>query len=174
MVLLPILQSTGGHMAEAVLINHRGGYEVTESELALIRAPPPTDTWFPVDHSIVLGTVKDTLTAAGFGVAKQRLSISHEGQRFFGTLDLTSLITEGIALAVGIRSSIDKSFPIGWCAGSRVFVCDNLSFHSEVVISKKHTKFGQERYREGIAGAVSALSEYWKRIRSFFAATKRK
>jgi hypothetical protein len=41
-----------------------------------------------------------------------------------------------------------------------VFVCDNLAFTSEIVVSKKHTRFGQERYLEGICQAVSGLSQY--------------
>jgi hypothetical protein len=30
----------------------------------------------------------------------------------------------GVSLAVGIRNSWDQSFPLGFCAGARVFVCD--------------------------------------------------
>jgi hypothetical protein len=40
---------------------------------------------------------------------------------------------------VGLRNSHDKSFPIGIAFGSRVFVCDNLAFHGEHVIRRKHT-----------------------------------
>ena len=39
-------------------------------------------------------------------------------------------------------------------------VCDNLSFGSEVVISKKHTRFGKERFDEGVAKALVSLREY--------------
>jgi hypothetical protein len=44
--------------------------------------------------------------------------------------------------------------------GSRVFCCDNLAFHGEIVIAKKHTRFGEDRYREGIAQAISSLGQY--------------
>ena len=53
-----------------------------------------------------------------------------------------------------------SSFPIGFCCGERVVVCDNLSFGSEVVISKKHTRFGKERFDDGVAKAVVSLCEY--------------
>jgi len=82
--------------------------------------------------------------------------VSHGGARFFGTLDLTTSVSEGVTLAVGIRNSNDQSFPIGFCCGQRVFVCDNLAFTSEIIVSKKYTRFGQERYLEGLARAVGS------------------
>jgi hypothetical protein len=88
------------------------------------------------------------------------LSLARDGARFFGTRDLTTPVSNGVGLAVGLRNSTDKSFPIGFCCGTRVFVCDNLSFTSEVVVSKKHTRFGAERYAEGISKAVSDLHQY--------------
>ena len=54
-------------------------------------------------------------------------------------------------LAVGVRSSLDKSISLQWACGSRVFVCDNLAFRSERVIARKHTTHGVERYQEAIS-----------------------
>lgn len=139
---------------------HAGGSDIDESNLALIVPPPPTETWFPVSHSSVLDATRTTLQGAGFAIAKQRLAVSHEGHRFFGVLDLTSPIAEGISLAVGIRNSTDKTFPIGFACGNRVFCCDNLAFTSEIVIAKKHTRYGETRFLEGIAGAVQGLGQY--------------
>lgn len=147
-------------MATSTLITHKGGRDVLRDELSHIEAPAPTDTWFPVKHSAVLDAVSETLQGAGFHIRATRLSIAHEGHRFFGTLDLATEIAGGISLAVGIRNSTDKSFPIGFCCGSRVFVCDNLAFTSEIVVSKKHTRFGQERYLEGLSRAVATLPQY--------------
>lgn len=147
-------------MAEATLITHRGGRDVTQDELERISTPEATDTWFPIPHAQVLHAVEETLQGGGFLIQRRRLSIAKEGSRFFGTLDLSTPITDGVSLAVGIRNSTDKSFPIGFCCGTRVFVCDNLAFTSEIVVAKKHTRFGQERYLEGIAKAVSSLMQY--------------
>lgn len=147
-------------MAASTLINHRGARTVEEGELALIPAPPATDTWFPIPHNDVLRSVKETLSGAGFQILKQRLSVANDDHRFFGTLDLGNRIADGITLAVGIRNSTDKTFPIGFCCGNRCFVCDNLAFTSEIVVSKKHTRFGQERYLEGLSTAVSSLGQY--------------
>jgi hypothetical protein len=108
----------------------------------------------------VLDSVWSTLEGAGFQIRQSRLSLSHADARFFGTLDLATSVRDGVSLAVGIRNSTDQSFPIGFCCGQRVFVCDNLAFTSEIVVSKKHTRFGQERYLEGLARAVGSLNQY--------------
>jgi len=67
---------------------------------------------------------------------------------------------DGIALVVGVRNSTDKSMPIGFAAGERVFVCDNLAFSSEVVIARKHTRFGEHRFNEALSKAVLGLKQY--------------
>jgi hypothetical protein len=42
-------------------------------------------------------------------------------------------------LAVRLRNSCDKSCPIGHAFGSRVFVCDRLTFVSDHAIRRQHT-----------------------------------
>ena len=147
-------------MSSGTLILHRGARPVERAELDLIEAPPATETWFPIRHSHVLETVEQTLGNAGFQISKAQYGISQDGARFFGTLDLTAPITEGVSLCVGVRNSVDKTFPIGLTAGSRVFVCDNLAFNSEIYVSKKHTRFGKERFDEGISHALTALGQF--------------
>jgi hypothetical protein len=44
--------------------------------------------------------------------------------------------------------------------GSRVFVCDNLAFSSEIVIARRHTRFGELRFNEAVSKAVLGLHEY--------------
>jgi hypothetical protein len=133
---------------------------VNEEELRSVACPPATATWYPLPHAQVLDAVQNTLSTAGFAIQGRRLALARKDARFFGTLDLENQICEGVRLAVGIRSSFDKSFPIGFCCGERVMVCDNLSFGSEVIISKKHTRFGKERFDEGVSKALVSLREY--------------
>src|SRR6185295_13974528 len=42
-------------------------------------------------------------------------------------------------LAIGLRSSYDRTLSVGLAAGSRVFCCDNLAFSGEVQAARKHT-----------------------------------
>ena len=89
-----------------------------------------------------------------------QLSLARDNARFFGTLTLKNRLNDDACLAVGIRNSTDKSFPIGLVCGSRVFVCDNLAFSSEIVIARRHTKFGADRFNEAVSNAVLGLHEY--------------
>jgi len=147
-------------MAGSNLVLHRGGHLVTREELNAVEVPPPTDTWFPISHTDVLDSVVGKLGDIGFQVQRQQLALSNGGARFFGTLDLVAPIAEGVTLAVGIRNSIDKSFPMGLVAGSRCFVCDNLSFASTITIKHKHTRFGANRFQSRVATSVAGLQEY--------------
>ncbi len=146
----------------ATLMLHQGGKEVSREELTQFILPPATKSWKPISHNAVLDTALQTLAEAGYGVAKMRLGVSHEGQRFFGTLDLTTALTpEGsVTLAVGLRNSSDQSFPMGFCAGSRVFVCDNLAFRSDLMVKRKHTVHGVARFSTDIAQAVMSLHSF--------------
>lgn len=147
-------------MSEAVLIAHRGSRIVDRTEVENVQEIASTETWFPTPHKVVLETVETVLQNSGFEVAKSKFALSADNLRFFGTLDLTSTIVEGVSLAVGIRNAIDKTLPIGLVAGSRVFVCDNLAFNSEIYVNKRHTRFGKDRFDEGISKSIVALSQF--------------
>mgnify|MGYP001101003713 CR=1 FL=1 len=147
-------------MAESKLVLHCGAKPVTVEELAHFQAPSPLGRWFPLSHSHVLAVVTNTLTEAGYSIVKQQLGVLRDGSRFFGTLDLASPVTEGVSLAVGIRNSVDKSFPLGFCAGSRVFCCDNLSFRSELLVQRKHTIHGERDFTRRMFDAVASLDSF--------------
>lgn len=147
-------------MATSSLVTHCGARVVTAEDLKKVPAPQATKTWYPLAHAHVLERVTATLGQAGFAVERQKLALTRNDARFFGTLDLRSPLTAGVNLAVGIRNSTDKSLPIGFAAGSRVFVCDNLAFSSEVVVARKHTRFGDERFAEALTRAVEGLHQF--------------
>lgn len=142
------------------LIVHAGGREATLEEVMAVQAPPPEGRWFPISHSVVLDRVRSTLDEAGFVVAKERYALSQDNHRFFGVLDMQSQLSSGVALSVGVRNSTDKKFPIGFCAGSRTFVCDNLAFSADLLLSRKHTRNGAARFSEDIAAAMPKLEEF--------------
>lgn len=142
------------------LMLHCGAREVDRSALALVPVPAPTRTWFPVGHSLVVDAVESQLDAAGFAIQRARFGLSADDGRLFATLDLRSELTTGVQLSVGVRNSIDKSLPLGFIAGSHTFVCDNMAFRSDLLVKRKHTRFGSERFLEAIAGAVGELSQF--------------
>jgi hypothetical protein len=157
--------------AQSHLLTHCGARVVTREELDGVEAPPATATWFPVKHAGVIDAVSRTLAGAGFAVRTMKFALSRGDARMFSTLDLDSPLAPGVSLAVGVRNSTDKSFPLGFCAGSKVFVCDNLAFRSDLLVRRKHTRFGRDRFEEAIAQAVQSLDGFRKaeseRVRNF-------
>lgn len=147
-------------MANSSMVVHCGGKQVSREAVEAVAAPMGTDTHFPVKHSDMLETVEKTLADAGFGIVKQSFALSHDDQCFFGTMDLTSPVADGVCLALGIRNSNNKQFPQGMTAGSRVFVCDNLAFRSDIYVAKKHTRNGRARFDDGIRTAIAGLSQF--------------
>ena len=147
-------------MSTATLVLHKGGQLVTAEELEEIRAPEPQGRWFPTAHHKVLGKVKETLIEAGYEVKREQLALAKLNARFFGVLDLVTPLSDGVALSVGVRNSFDKSYPIGFAAGNRVFVCDNLAFSAELMVKRKHTRHGEKHFGNDIAGAVVKLNQF--------------
>jgi hypothetical protein len=147
-------------MVASNLVLHRGARPVTLAELHDFKAPPPEGRWYPLGHGRGVEAVNATLREAGYDIRNQRFGVSREGHRFFGTLDLGTPIASGVTLAVGIRNSTDKSFPLGFCAGSRVFVCDNLAFRSDLLVRRKHTVNGERNFVRAISGAVTSLTNF--------------
>ena len=144
----------------ADLMLHAGGRLCTLDELQAVPTPPPEGRWHPVAHTRVLATVKETLHGAGYTIQAEKYGIAREGKRFFGVLDLSTPLAEGVSLSVGVRNSVDKSFPLGFAAGSRVFVCDNLAFRSELLVRRKHTINGMRAFGTAIGSAVASLASF--------------
>ena len=99
--------------------------------------------WYPLPHRTLVTEVENQLQAAGFQLRGATYSLTHDGQRFFGVLQVT-LPTRNdreFGWVVGLRNSHDKSLPAGLVAGTQVMVCDNLAFTGEVKLSRKHTRF---------------------------------
>lgn len=147
--------------ASAALVLHKGARLVQEDELRRVPAPPPEGRWFPIRHFEVLDRVRTTLDEAGFAIAKQELALSRSDARFFGTLTLSTPLGTGVNLAIGVRSSTDRTFPLGFAAGSRIFVCDNLAFRSDLLsVKRKHSLRGAINFQNDIAAAVHKLGEF--------------
>jgi hypothetical protein len=142
------------------LIKHCGARTVTWGELDEMPTPPATATWFPLPHGQVLGSVVQTLDSAGFKIESMELAVTPDDARFFGTLQLQALVAPGVALAVGVRNSVDKSLPIGFCCGQHVFVCDNLAFSAHIRVNRRQNRFGGARFSDAIAATVAGLQEF--------------
>lgn len=142
------------------LIAHAGAYGATRQDVEAVKAPPPTATWFPISHGDALALAETLLAQSGFKVREERYALTRQGRRFFGVLDLDCDLAEAVRLSVGVRNSIDQTLPMGFVAGNRVLVCDNLAFSGEILVSKRHTKNGQEKWGNAIRDAAGRLDAF--------------
>ena len=65
-----------------------------------------------------------------------------------------------MTLAVGIRNSLDKSFPLGFIAGSGSSSATTSPSDRSSLVKRKHTRFGETRFGEAIAQAVQTLGQF--------------
>lgn len=142
------------------LVLHTGGRLVTLDELRACTTPPPEGRWHPVSHGSVLDAVKETLRGAGYTIRSEKYALARGDSRFFGVLHLETPLARGVGLSVGVRNSVDRSFPLGFAAGSHCFVCDNLAFRAELLVRRKHTVNGMRAFGTAIAGAVASLTSF--------------
>jgi hypothetical protein len=125
-------------MASSTLSAHAGGYKCTLTAVREVQAPDFTKSWAPIAHGDLIDMVKDRMKKLKYTIGKQEYALAKDGAQCFATFDLESEERKDFTLALGLRNSIDKSLSAGICCGSRVFVCDNLAFSSDIVFKHRH------------------------------------
>lgn len=144
------------------LILHCGAQAVKRQEVTAIRTPRATQTWTPIPHIDLVNHVERTLKTNGLVVGTQAHSLSHDGARYFGLMEIQRSDSDpDYCWVLGLRNSHDKTFPAGITAGASVFVCDNLSFSGEVKLTRKHTRFITRDLPGIVQSAVGRLVERW-------------
>lgn len=150
-------------MNTGTILHGGNSREVTYEELEQVPTPEPTPTWTPIPHAALLDSVRKEITLGDLAIQREVLVISSSktgvlGDRFFGLLEIENPGAT-YRLAVAVRNSHDRTFVAGLCMGSRVMVCDNLSFSGEVVIARKHTRFIQRDLPRLIQESVGKLGD---------------
>ena len=145
------------------LMLHCGANAVDMEQVASVPTPAPTDSWNPIPHAHLIQIVQKTLNTSNLLVGKQAHSLTHDGMRYFGLMEVhdRSVETRDYCLVLGLRNSHDKTFPAGIVAGASVFVCDNLSFSGEVKCTRKHTRFINRDLPQIVERAIGRLIGKW-------------
>ena len=124
-----------------MMILHCGGRQVSFSELADVKLPEETETYTPVAFSDLVTnakTIADDLLK-DYEYLGSEYALAAKDQRMFAVLKYAHESADDMSVALGIRSSHDKSMSNGYCFGSSITVCDNLIFAGDFVIMRKHT-----------------------------------
>ena len=125
-----------------MMILHCGGRAVDFNELQNVPLPEETETYTPVAFSDLVTnakTIADDLLK-DYQYIDSQYALAAKDQRMFAVLKYAHKDTDDMSVALGIRSSHDKSMSNGYCFGSSITVCDNLIFAGDFVIMRKHTK----------------------------------
>ena len=140
------------------LLLHQGDNRVERSDVKSAHTPSSTRTWQPIAHDKLLETVEDSLSRKGFYITNESHGLSHNGDRYFGLLEIRSSDeNQDYRSVVGVRNSHDKRFPAGVVLGSCVLVCCNLAFSGEVSLARKHTRFILRDLPWLVNNAISSL-----------------
>lgn len=147
------------------LLNHRGASTISRADLSSIPTPKPTMSHTPVSHAKLMDVIEETLSKQKLEIIEQKYSVMNEGLRLFGVLKLqgTSFDSETYRMALGIRTSNDKTIPLTMLAGANVWICDNLCFRADLItMDRKHTS--RLNFREEVQTGVSRAIEGYQSI----------
>lgn len=122
------------------LVLHRGGWVATKADLASASIPEFTDSYVPVPYLRFVEEVELHVPRFGLTITEEQFALAREGRQMFAVLSCTNGgTTKGYALAIGLRSSYDRSLAVSMTSGVKLFICDNLAFSGEVAMHRKHT-----------------------------------
>ncbi len=129
----------------------------------------------PIPHFALIERLREIVGNAGLTITQEAHALARNGLRYFGLFQVAGIPNfsqeSNIGTVIGLRNSHDKSFPAGINAGSAPFVCDNLAFHNEIKIARRHTKFILRDLPTLLSGAFGKLLNTWgnnaKRIEAY-------
>lgn len=129
----PVTDASDRASRNPKLILHCGAHSVEMEQVSSVSTPASTASWQPIPHDQLIRTVQTTLNATNLSMRTQAHSLTHDGARYFGLMEIHShyVNSSDYCWVLGLRNSHDKTFPAGIVAGASVFVCDNLSFSAK-------------------------------------------
>lgn len=128
------------------LCNHTGSERITVNDLATIPTPEPTATWKPIPHFDIPNMIENSILARHWQFADPKnkfdLAVTPDNRRLFGVANLVipgNEYNNEFGLAMGFCNSHDKTLALRLAAGTRVFVCDNLTISGDIKFTRRHT-----------------------------------
>lgn len=115
--------------------------KVSAEELATVKTPDATDSFQPIGHALLVNQMREAISRAGYSIKEEEHALARMGQRYFGGFSIVGpdINANDRELVVGLRNANDRSFAASVCIGSRMLVCENLCFSSDVKLARKHT-----------------------------------
>ena len=144
------------------LMLHCGNSLVDREEVFEVDTPEATRTWTPIPHGRFIELTEKLLAVHSLKIVEEAHSLNQNGSRYFGLLQVSNgASVDDHAWVMGLRNSHDQTLPAGLVAGASVFVCDNLSFHGQIRISRKHTRFIDRDLPDLLNGGIHRIKDHW-------------
>ena len=120
------------------LVLHCGGTAASYDDIKAVVTPCATRTYSPIPYTDIIDATRYQLEdVLGLEIHNEAFGLNRDGNQFFGVISCRTADDTG--LAVGLRSSHDKSLSAAMCLGQKVFVCDNMAFgHGDVRVMRQH------------------------------------
>jgi hypothetical protein len=147
------------------LIAHCGAEYIDREGLRTLETPPATDTWTPIPHYDLVVALEGQLRARNINIIKEQFAV--QKAKLFGVLDTDYQVSEEGGAAIGIRTANDKSLALQLAIGYRIFICDNMAFHGDLIaLRRKHTAHLDlhKEFAEGIGRYVREYSKLEENI----------
>ena len=141
------------------LILHCGARKVDKAEVLKCEAPEATPTHQPIEHAYLIDETERLIKESDLLIKDEVFAMTKDTMRMFAMYQLESPFDD-YSTTVGIRNSNDKTFAAGAVIGTNTTVCDNLLFHGEYKMQRKHTKFIYEYLSELLGDFVGRIPEF--------------
>src|SRR5262249_49374431 len=90
----------------ANLVLHCGAHAVDRVIIGSTPTPEPTATWTPLPHMALIEQVERVLKTDGLFVVHQAHSLTHDGLRYFGLMQIQNgAVNRDYAWVLGLRNS---------------------------------------------------------------------
>ncbi len=149
--------------ASATLSAHSGAIKMSRHQVSLIEAPPRTVSHVPVRHSELIDTIELELRRNNISIVKDEYAVQDDGMKLFGAFTLNHQTQDDFTFAMGFRASNDRTLPISFVVGLRVFVCDNLALSGDsIVLKRRHTSNLNLQFEisQGIDRAIDSFGQF--------------
>ena len=135
------------------LILHAGARRAPIEEIKALPEPRGLGArHVPVPHGVLIDLLREKADKAGLHFRKEEHALTQDDATYFGVFDLAGPGDWSISL--GLRNNHTRRMSAAMCFGQRVFVCDNLAFHGEHEVFRRHTREILRDLGQEIEGAL--------------------
>lgn len=135
------------------LILHAGTRRAPIEEIKALPEPQGLGArHVPVPHGVLIDLLREKADKAGLHFRKEEHALTQDNATYFGVFDLAG--PGDWAVSLGLRNNHTRRMSAAMCFGQRVFVCDNLAFHGEHEVFRRHTREILRDLGQEIEGAL--------------------